>query len=192
MTVKIESLSVRFGSIKALENVSCAAAPGRITAVIGPNAAGKSTLLRACIGAIRPASGRVLVDDRGSFVGALAPGTAALLSIPAGPQRLHAFSSVEVTAAPGSWSWVDDVTVGPPASGIVLRTARVDARQCGRTGQYTQARAATRAELDEFLGEGELRWETPTRREGQAWLEAHHGRVQEILARHRVELDPRQ
>lgn len=45
-----------------LDGVTAEAPNGRITAVIGPNAAGKSTLLRLCIGALRPRSGRALVD----------------------------------------------------------------------------------------------------------------------------------
>jgi iron complex transport system ATP-binding protein len=37
--------------------------PGKITAIVGPNACGKSTLLRGLAGLLRPAAGRVLLDD---------------------------------------------------------------------------------------------------------------------------------
>ena len=62
MTIAIEQLGHVYGRHRALEGVVVEAAPGRITAVIGPNAAGKSTLLRCIIGALRPSEGRALID----------------------------------------------------------------------------------------------------------------------------------
>lgn len=47
-----------------LADVSAAAARASVTAIIGPNASGKSTLLRSVLGAIRPLRGRVLIDGR--------------------------------------------------------------------------------------------------------------------------------
>ncbi|MCI0675889.1 MAG: ATP-binding cassette domain-containing protein, partial [Phycisphaerales bacterium] len=43
-------------------SIAVEARPGRITAILGPNAAGKSTLLRCMIGALRAERGRVLID----------------------------------------------------------------------------------------------------------------------------------
>lgn len=62
MSIVIDRLSVRYGRVDALREVTACASPGRITVVLGPNAAGKSTLLRACIGAIDPSAGVVLID----------------------------------------------------------------------------------------------------------------------------------
>lgn len=62
MTVAAEGLGHDYGRIEALAGIDAQAAPGKITAVIGPNAAGKSTLLRCVIGALRPTRGRVLID----------------------------------------------------------------------------------------------------------------------------------
>jgi iron complex transport system ATP-binding protein len=64
MTVRMERLSHRFGRIKALWDVTIEARPGRITSIIGPNAAGKTTLVRCTIGAIAPTAGQVLIDQR--------------------------------------------------------------------------------------------------------------------------------
>lgn len=64
MTIVIENLTHRYGVIPALRGVSGAASPGKITALLGPNAAGKSTLLRCIIGAIKPSAGCVLVDGK--------------------------------------------------------------------------------------------------------------------------------
>jgi len=60
--LRVDELSVRYGDILALRKVTTAARAGRVTAVVGPNAAGKSTLLRACIGAVKPHEGSVLLD----------------------------------------------------------------------------------------------------------------------------------
>lgn len=62
MTIAAESLGHRFGPVAALDGVTIEAAPGRITAIIGPNAAGKTTLLRCLIGGLRPTEGRALID----------------------------------------------------------------------------------------------------------------------------------
>lgn len=58
MMLKIESLSVDYGSRRALTDVTLDVASGEILALIGPNGAGKSTLIRAASGVI-PSRGRV-------------------------------------------------------------------------------------------------------------------------------------
>jgi iron complex transport system ATP-binding protein len=64
VTIGIVDLAHRYGAIEALRDVTVSARPGRITALIGPNAAGKSTLLRCVIGVVRPTGGSVLIDGR--------------------------------------------------------------------------------------------------------------------------------
>lgn len=64
MTIELEQLTVRFGAITALHEVSATLQPGRVTVVVGPNAAGKTTLLRCMIGAQHPSAGRVRMDGR--------------------------------------------------------------------------------------------------------------------------------
>lgn len=76
MTLVLEQLGVQFGSRAALDAVNWAFRAGCITVVLGPNAAGKSTLLRCLIGAQRPTSGRVQLD--GEPVHRLSPRAVAL------------------------------------------------------------------------------------------------------------------
>src|SRR5439155_15786606 len=50
-------------SVDALDGVSLQAPRGSITAVVGPNGSGKSTLVRALLGRVAVASGRIAIDD---------------------------------------------------------------------------------------------------------------------------------
>jgi len=55
----IENLSVSYGAVQALKDVSIEVPHGSVTAVIGANGAGKSTLMRTLAGLERPQSGQV-------------------------------------------------------------------------------------------------------------------------------------
>ena len=63
--LKIDQLTVRFGGLLAVDDLSFEAPMGRITGLIGPNGAGKTTTFNACSGLNRPSSGRILLhgDD---------------------------------------------------------------------------------------------------------------------------------
>jgi branched-chain amino acid transport system ATP-binding protein len=60
--LRTEHLSMRFGGLAALNEVSIAIPRGEIRAVIGPNGAGKSTLFNCITGVLAPTSGRILFD----------------------------------------------------------------------------------------------------------------------------------
>lgn len=60
--LEIRNLSVSFGGLRAVDQVSFSTARNRITTVIGPNGAGKSTLFNLVSGAIKPRDGQVLVE----------------------------------------------------------------------------------------------------------------------------------
>lgn len=55
----ISHLSLAFGGLKALTDVSFSVAPGSITAVIGPNGAGKTSLFNCISGFYRPSTGTI-------------------------------------------------------------------------------------------------------------------------------------
>jgi branched-chain amino acid transport system ATP-binding protein len=57
--LRVEDVSLRFGGVKALDNVSFAIDRPQIVGLIGANGAGKSTLLNCIAGRFRPNSGRI-------------------------------------------------------------------------------------------------------------------------------------
>jgi branched-chain amino acid transport system ATP-binding protein len=57
--VEVQNISVRFGAIKALSDVSFTVEPGTIHAIIGPNGAGKSTMFNVLSGVYKAAEGQV-------------------------------------------------------------------------------------------------------------------------------------
>jgi branched-chain amino acid transport system ATP-binding protein len=58
----ISGVTVRFGGLTALDDVSLSAAPRQVTGIIGPNGAGKTTLLNAMCGFVKPAAGSIAFD----------------------------------------------------------------------------------------------------------------------------------
>jgi ABC-2 type transport system ATP-binding protein len=62
--VVAESLTKRFGSVLAVDDLSFSLPPGTITGFLGPNGAGKTTTLRMLLGLAAPTSGRSFVLGR--------------------------------------------------------------------------------------------------------------------------------
>ncbi len=60
----ISSVSLRFGGLQALADVSVSVDRGELFSIIGPNGAGKTSLLNCVSGRYRPNSGRLLFDGR--------------------------------------------------------------------------------------------------------------------------------
>jgi branched-chain amino acid transport system ATP-binding protein len=60
----IRGVTVQFGGLTALDDVSLSAAPRQVTGIIGPNGAGKTTLLNAACGFVKPQSGTIFFDSR--------------------------------------------------------------------------------------------------------------------------------
>lgn len=58
----VENLAVSYGGIDAVRGIDLSVAAGEITALIGANGAGKSSLLKAISGLVRPSSGRIRFD----------------------------------------------------------------------------------------------------------------------------------
>jgi len=60
--LQVEELSIAFGGVHAIENLSFEIDAGAIHSIIGPNGAGKTTLFNVITGLYRAGSGRVLFD----------------------------------------------------------------------------------------------------------------------------------
>ncbi|QTX04942.1 ABC transporter ATP-binding protein [Agromyces archimandritae] len=64
LALTAESLELRYEQRTVATDLSVALPAGKVTAIVGPNACGKSTLLRAMARLLAPKAGRVLLDDR--------------------------------------------------------------------------------------------------------------------------------
>jgi branched-chain amino acid transport system ATP-binding protein len=62
--LEVKDLSIHFGGVKAVQNVSFSMDAGIVYAVIGPNGAGKTTLFNLITGIYTPTSGSVLLDGQ--------------------------------------------------------------------------------------------------------------------------------
>jgi branched-chain amino acid transport system ATP-binding protein len=63
--LELEGVSVSFGGLNALSNVSFAVTRGEIVGLIGPNGAGKTTAFNAACGFVRPSTGTVRFPEVG-------------------------------------------------------------------------------------------------------------------------------
>ncbi|HWU47766.1 MAG TPA: ABC transporter ATP-binding protein [Humibacter sp.] len=66
--VDVDQLTMKFGGLTALDNISMHIDRGEILGLIGPNGAGKTTLFNAMTGVYRPTKGRILLEGQ-SIVG---------------------------------------------------------------------------------------------------------------------------
>ena len=90
--LEIKDLSMVFGGITALADVSLSLEQGSITAVIGPNGAGKTTLFNCITGLYKPTRGQVLF--KGQRINGLKPYKIAALGLGRTFQNIELFSKM--------------------------------------------------------------------------------------------------
>jgi zinc/manganese transport system ATP-binding protein len=94
--ITLDNVSVNYGHRVALHEVSGVFQAGSLTAIAGPNGAGKSSLLKAIVGALKPACGKVTLNEA-------LPHTIAYLPQSSLVQRDFPIS-VEQAVATGFWA----------------------------------------------------------------------------------------
>ena len=94
MLLLVEHLSVYYGSVQALRDVSFTVGKGEIVCLIGANGAGKSTILRALSGVVRPSSGSVVLE--GMSIAGLPSHRIARLGIAHVPEGRGVFADMSV------------------------------------------------------------------------------------------------
>ena len=63
-SVEVQGVTFRYRTGKGVEDVTFRAGPAELLGIVGPNSAGKSTLLRLLSKVVAPARGRILIDGR--------------------------------------------------------------------------------------------------------------------------------
>lgn len=81
--ITVENLSVRYGANTVLRHVSLSIEPGEIVTIVGPNGSGKTSLLRAIIGALQPVEGEIFRQQN--------------LKVGYVPQRFHIDPTLPIT-----------------------------------------------------------------------------------------------
>jgi ABC-type branched-subunit amino acid transport system ATPase component/ABC-type branched-subunit amino acid transport system permease subunit len=64
MTLQVNDLTVRYGGVTAVQDLSFEVVPGKIMGLIGPNGAGKTSVIDAVTGFTKAAAGRITLDGR--------------------------------------------------------------------------------------------------------------------------------
>ena len=90
----VESLSVAYGGLTALHEISLVVRAGQFVSIVGPNGAGKTTLFKAISGTVQPIAGRITFD--GHDLLAVAPWQRAHFGIAHVPEGRQVFGSMTV------------------------------------------------------------------------------------------------
>src|SRR5215471_2425803 len=62
--LEVDGLCVSYGGVRAVDGLSLRVEPGEFVALLGANGAGKSSTLKAIVGAVTPRGGRVVLEGR--------------------------------------------------------------------------------------------------------------------------------
>ena len=92
--LKIDDLRVNYGGIEAVKGIDFEVPEGKIVTLIGANGAGKSTILRTIAGLVKPATGRIRLQDED--ITALSPDRIVSKGITLVPEGRHVFPDLTV------------------------------------------------------------------------------------------------
>ena len=128
--LSVENLSITFGDLKALRNVSLTIARGEKVALLGHNGAGKSTLFKSILGFITPAGGSI------SVAGGAPGSTQARLAVSYLPEAVafpRMLTGAEVITYFARLKSVDPIEALP-----LLERVGLDAARNRRVGDYSK------------------------------------------------------
>jgi ABC-type branched-subunit amino acid transport system ATPase component len=92
--LQVTNVTVRFGGVVAVNDVSISVPERSLHGLIGPNGAGKTTMFNACTGFVRPNAGRIELFGRD--ISGLGPAGRAQLGLGRTFQRMELFESLTV------------------------------------------------------------------------------------------------
>jgi len=95
-TLTVRELTVRFGGVVAVEDLSFDVNPGEVVGLIGPNGAGKTTVVDAVTGFLRPSSGQVSLDGTAMAGRFWSPARRARAGVRRSFQSLELFEDISV------------------------------------------------------------------------------------------------
>lgn len=107
MTLSVRDLTVRFGSVEALKDVSLDVRTGELVGLIGPNGAGKTTLVEAVCGFEQQTAGTIVLND--IDIGALSAARRAQLGLGRTFQSIELFDDTTV---------LDNIRAGASTVGV--------------------------------------------------------------------------
>ncbi len=199
--MKARALSVGYGRKEVLSGVSLEVEKGKLTLVVGPNAAGKSTLLKTLAGLLRPLGGVVVLDgkdvhrmrsrERARSIGAVTTSR---------PQVSE--MTVEEVVGMGRYPWTgpfhlltlrdrEAVERAMSAAGVLhLRCRRISELSDGQLQRVLIARALAQEPDYLILDEPTTHLDAPSRTEVMALLRdlAHEEGIGVIASTHELEL----
>lgn len=93
MLLEIKNVSVQFGGLKALSDISLSVGEGEMIGLIGPNGAGKTTLFNAITGVVSPTGGEIIFNNK--IINKLKPHTIAHLGLSRTFQNIRLFNKMK-------------------------------------------------------------------------------------------------
>jgi branched-chain amino acid transport system ATP-binding protein len=92
--LSVENLVVKYGMFHALDGISIKVEDGQVVGIVGANGAGKSTMINAISGVLRPESGKIIFD--GQDITKMAPHDIAKLGVVQVPEGRSLFPEMTV------------------------------------------------------------------------------------------------
>ena len=141
--LKLQSVSLRFGGLQALDGVDLEVRQGEIRGIIGPNGAGKTTLLNVICGVHKPDAGEIRLD--GTSIAGLRTSQIAARGLGRTFQTSQMFKGMTVLESVMTGLHAR-LSAGPLAAALSLRSVRREEREA----------AARARELLQFIGLAEF------------------------------------